>query len=172
MAPGNDYKGMIAMGTNNGSLYSIRKVAGTWETSWKKIWDSENFKPADYLALAGGQMSGNLTIGTTAAQKDLNVNGNIKTRKVKVSITEWPDYVFEEKYPLMPLPELGAYIARHQHLPDVPSAETVKKEGVELGENQAILLKKIEELTLYILDQHKRQEALEQRIAELEKERK
>ncbi|MGE7776859.1 hypothetical protein ACQKLP_19230 [Chitinophaga sp. NPDC101104] len=160
------------MGANNGTLYTIRKVAGNWETSWKKIWDSSNFKPSDYLTLAGGQMTGNLNIGTTAAQKDLNVNGNIKARKVKVTVTDWPDYVFEKQYPLMSLPELGTYIARHKHLPDVPSAATVRKEGVELGENQAVLLKKIEELTLYILDQHKRQEALEQRIADLEKARK
>lgn len=167
--PSQDWNGILAMGGNNGSLYTRKKTGTTWEPAWKKIWDAENFQPANYLALAGGTMTGSLTIGSTAAQKDLNVNGNIKSRKVKVTLTEWPDYVFEEQYPLMPLPELGAYIAQHKHLPDVPSAETVMQQGVDVGESQAVLLKKIEELTLYILDQHKRQEALEKRIAELEK---
>lgn len=169
MVPNRDYKGIMAMGANNGSLYTIRKVQGVWETSWKKVWDSGNFTPGNYLALAGGTLTGALTIGTTTAQRDLNVNGNIKTRKVKVTVAEWPDYVFAKGYPLMPLSELGAYIAEHQHLPEVPSAETVQQEGLELGANQAVLLKKIEELTLYILEQHKRQEQLEKRIAELEK---
>lgn len=138
---------------------------GTYET----VWRSGNFNPANYLPLAGGSITGDITIGTTALQKQLNVNGNIKARKVKVTLTDWPDYVFGRDYELMPLPQLGEYIEANKHLPGVPSAETVEQEGLELGENQAVLLKKIEELTLYILEQHKKQEAMEQKLAEMEK---
>ncbi|WP_346320162.1 hypothetical protein [Chitinophaga sp. YIM B06452] len=164
-----NYNGMIAMGTNNGNVYTKRRVAGAWETSWRTIWDSNNFNPASYLPLTGGSITGDIAIGTTAAQKELNVNGNITARKVKVTLTGWPDYVFDHRYELMPLQQLGAYIAANKHLPGVPSAETVMQEGLELGENQAVLLTKIEELTLYILEQNKKQEALEQKLLEMEK---
>lgn len=164
-----NYSGMIAMGTNSGSLYTKRRVAGTWETSWRTIWDSNNFNPSAYLPLTGGSITGDINIGTTAVQKQLNVNGNIKARKVKVTLTDWPDYVFDVKYPLMPLPQLEEYLGEHKHLPGIPSAETVKQEGLELGENQAALLKKIEELTLYILEQNKKQEAMEKKMMEMEK---
>ena len=138
---------------------------GTTET----IWRSGNFNPSSYLPLTGGSITGDINIGTTALQKQLNVNGNIKARKVKVTITDWPDYVFDSAYQVMPLPKLQAYLAQHKHLPGVPSAETVSQEGLELGENQAVLLKKIEELTLYILEQNKKQEAMEKKMMELEK---
>lgn len=118
--------------------------------------------------LANNKVCGNINIGTAAAQKQLNVNGNVKARKVKVTLTDWPDYVFARDYALMSLQQLDAFIAANRHLPGVPSAETVKREGLELGENQAVLLRKIEELTLYILQQNKKQEAMEKKMREME----
>ena len=96
------------------------------------------------------------------------VNGNVKARKVKVTFTDWPDYVFARDYALMSLQQLDTFIAANRHLPGVPSAETVKREGLELGENQAVLLRKIEELTLYILQQNEKQEAMEKKMREME----
>ena len=99
----------------------------------------------------------------------LCVNGGILTDKVKIKYYyNWPDYVFNSDYPLMPLSDLKDYIHKNHHLPEMPSAQNVIDEGMEIGKMQDILLKKIEELTLYILQQDEKVEMLEQRIAELE----
>lgn len=135
----------------------------------ENIWRSGNFNPASYLALAGGNITGDITIGTTAAQKQLHVNGNIKARKVKVTVTEWPDYVFDSGYQLPPLSFVAQFIQQNKHLPEVPAAAVVAREGIDLGDNQAVLLKKIEELTLYVIAQDKNQAALEEKNAALEK---
>ena len=92
------------------------------------------------------------------------VEGGIRTEKVKVDIASqngWADYVFEEDYELMPIEELAAYIKEHKHLPGVPSAEEVVENGIELGEMNKILLEKVEELTLRVMEQEKRIEELE-----------
>ena len=73
----------------------------------------------------------------------------------------WPDYVFEEDYTLRPLSEVEAFIAANNHLPDVPSQTEIETNGAELGEMNRILLQKIEELTLYIIEQDKRIQELE-----------
>jgi hypothetical protein len=76
-----------------------------------------------------------------------------------------PDYVFEPDYQLRPLTELGAYVAQEKHLPDIPSAQEIKKQGVNVSELQMQLLKKIEELTLYAVAQEKTNTAQEKIIA-------
>ncbi|MEA3447304.1 MAG: hypothetical protein U9Q98_02490 [Bacteroidota bacterium] len=74
------------------------------------------------------------------------------------------DYVLKKDYELMTIGELESYIREHQHLPDVPSAEEFKKNGYKAGEMDDLLLRKIEELTLYIIEQEKKIEAFKQRI--------
>ena len=113
--------------------------------------------------------SDNVGIGTTNPQAKLAVNGDIFSRKVKVTQTGWSDYVFEQNYPLLSLTEVEEYIGKHKHLPDVPSANSVEENGLDLGDNQAILLKKIEELTLYIIDINKKLENLSKDNVELRK---
>jgi hypothetical protein len=73
------------------------------------------------------------------------------------------DYVFEEDYELMSVREVEAYITQHKHLPDVPSAEEFKQ-GYKAGDMDDLLLRKIEELTLYIIEQEKRIEELEEKV--------
>jgi hypothetical protein len=90
----------------------------------------------------------------------LAVNGNIYAKKLKVTLQGWADYVFEPTYKLMPLRELEAYINKNKHLPDVPSATDVETKGLDLGDNQTILLKKIEELTLYVIELKKEIDSL------------
>jgi hypothetical protein len=106
-------------------------------------------------------------IGTTTPQSMLAVNGTVTALKIKVTQSGWPDYVFSPKYKLLPLPELENYIREHRHLPGIVSAEEVAKKGVDLGKNQAAMLKKIEELTLYLLQQH---QTAEDQDAELDKQ--
>lgn len=113
--------------------------------------------------------SGNLGLGTGSPAEKLSVNGNILSKKVKVTQTGWADYVFEPSYKLPPLAEVEQFIKRKKHLPDVPSAEQIQREGNDLGETQVILLKKIEELTLYVIDQNKRIQLLESQLQQANK---
>jgi len=95
----------------------------------------------------------------------INNDGIVRAGEVIVQLPgQWPDYVFEKAYPLLPLHELETFIKKEGHLPNVPSAQSVESEGVALGEMNRILLEKVEELTLYLLEQNKRIEELEQLI--------
>jgi len=115
------------------------------------------------------QFNGNVGIGTASTYNyALAVNGSaIFTKAVVKLYPNWPDYVFKKEYQLPSLDSVAAYIQRHQHLPEMPSADSVAKDGLDLGSNQAALLKKIEELTLYLIDQSKK---LEKQNEDLEKE--
>ena len=95
---------------------------------------------------------GNVGIGTTTPSNRLEVNGTIRSKEVKVEASPWPDYVFEEDYNLRSLEETEAYIKENKHLPEIPSAKEMKANGLELGEMNMLLLKKIEELTLYVIE--------------------
>lgn len=113
---------------------------------------------------APSYFAGNVGIGTTNPQTSLAVNGDITAKKVKVTLLGWSDYVFDSSYQLAPLSQLEKYISQNKHLPDVPSAVVVEKNGIDIGDNQALLLKKIEELTLYIINQEKRIKQLEEKV--------
>lgn len=115
--------------------------------------------------------NGKVGIGTTAAitgNYKLVVEGVIGAQKIKVTQLGWADYVFAPDYKLPPLQDLETYIKQHQHLPDVPSADEVSKNGIDLGDNQAVLLKKIEELTLYVIELNKKNEELQKRLTKVE----
>jgi hypothetical protein len=100
------------------------------------------------------QDSLNIGLESGATGYRLSVDGKIMCEELKVqSSATWPDYVFGEHYPLMPLNELEKHIAQHQHLPGIPSANEIKDEGVMVGEMQRLMMEKIEELTLYIIEQ-------------------
>lgn len=91
-------------------------------------------------------------------------DGKVLAEGIKILLRdnwEFPDYVFAEDYALRPLSEVKAYIDLHHHLPEVPSASSIAEEGMSLEEMNILLLKKVEELTLYILDQEERIKKLE-----------
>jgi hypothetical protein len=90
----------------------------------------------------------------------LNVQGKIVCTELMVkNVAAWPDYVFDDAYPRMPVSALADYIQRHKHLPGIPSAADIEQSGLEVGEMQRKMMEKIEELTLYIIDLEKKMQA-------------
>tara|TARA_A100001391_G_C5004684_1_gene261648 strand:- start:70 stop:498 length:429 start_codon:yes stop_codon:yes gene_type:complete len=124
------------------------------------------------------EKDGKIGIGTTTPDELLTVKGKIHTQEVLVDLdgAVAPDYVFETYYKgfsemmpgysLISLEELEAFLKENYHLPNVPSAETMRTEGISLKEMNLILLQKIEELTLYTLQQQKEIDALKEKISE------
>lgn len=112
--------------------------------------------------------SGNVGIGTMTPSEKLSVNGNISSKKSIVTQVGWSDYVFNEDYVLKPLDEIAKYVKENKHLPEIPSAKEVEQKGLDLGDSQALLLKKIEELTLYLIAQEEKNKRQDARIQELE----
>ncbi len=98
------------------------------------------------------------------------IDGKVVSEEVKVKIVDGPDYVFEKDYDLRSLEETETYIKNNKHLPEIPSAKEMEANGVQLGEMNMLLLKKIEELTLYVIEQNKKllkQDELEKQIVQL-----
>jgi hypothetical protein len=108
--------------------------------------------------------SGNVGIGTVSPTEKLSVNGNILAKKVRVS-QSWADYVFDSSYRLRPLEEVHAYVQDKGHLPDMPSAKEIESNGLDLGDIVKQQQVKIEELTLYIINQDKAKQTQQQQLA-------
>lgn len=126
--------------------------------------------PTQYESLFNLKANGKLGIGTTnysctdCSSYRLFVKNGIKTEKVKVEIAAengWADYVFKDDYKLMSMKELESFIDLNGHLPEVPTTEEAITNGIELKEMNILLLKKVEELTLHLIQQNKRIEKLE-----------
>ena len=154
-------------GNNGGGL--VFQTLGVGDHYFR--WRNSN---GNTLMLINGQ-SGKTAIGLeSVSDYKLDVNGNTQVRGQlvanSVKIGDWtletPDYVFNEAYKLRSLDEVEASIKANKHLPDVPSAAEMKKNGVDLSEMNMTLLKKIEELTLYVIEQNKKIESLEKKVNE------
>jgi hypothetical protein len=112
-------------------------------------------------------LSGNVGVGTTTIPTGykLAVAGNAIAESMTVKLqANWPDVVFKKDYALMPLSEVKTYIDKNQHLPEMPAATEVEKDGVNLGEMNRLLVKKVEELTLYLIEQQKEIDELKAKI--------
>jgi hypothetical protein len=162
-----------------------------WLINSRSAQQSDNFIIApddasgawDYTKQLGIQRSsGKVFIGDVSSSKLITTNAyrlyvkdGIITEKVKVALystASWADYVFEEDYKLLSLTEVASFIKENKHLPGVPSAEEVVKNGIEMAEMDATLLKKIEELTLYLVEQNERLDALEKENKRLKSEQR
>lgn len=123
--------------------------------------------------------NGNIGIGTANPAEKLSVNGNIRAKEVKVEVSNWPDYVFKDNYKLDSLTSVERFIKANGHLPEMPNAKSVEKEGLTLGLLLRLQQKKIEELTLYLIEKDKQlseqakiNKWYEERLLKLEEEKK
>ncbi len=151
--------GNIGIGTSTPNPNAKLDVIGNIFASGKVIIGTEGLTGIDYTNKIGAHA--------------LAVNGSAIFTKVKVKLyTEWADYVFDPGYKLNSLSFLEQYIKNNRHLPDMPSANDVKANGIDIGDNQAVLLKKVEELTLYIIALNKKVEELTKETNSLKKRNK
>lgn len=174
--------------TQSGIVSSRLCFAGTGIQHAGLAWvpDSGNYKRNGKLHLTFGahqnpmknaikmtfQSNGNVGIGTINPNGwRLAVNGKIRAKEIKVE-TEWADFVFYSDYKLPTLAEVEKHIKEKGHLKDIPSAVEVEKNGIHLGEMNSKLLQKIEELTLYTIQQQKEINTQKEKIENVEKENK
>ena len=141
-----------------------RMVIGSWGNYLQS--EGHKFVIKDGSAKVEGDVfsTGNIGIGTMSFVDGsdtyrLSVAGKVRAEAVKV-YTDWADYVFEKDYKLPTLKEVEAYIEENGHLKDIPSAEEVEENGIDVGEMNKLLLQKIEELTLYAIELKKEIEEL------------
>ncbi len=136
-------------------------------------WDlivGQNFTAASGVLAIKAISNGNVGIGTANPDEKLTVKGKIRAQEIKVEATNWPDYVFKKDYELTSLEEIDQYIKQYGHLPEIPKAVDVQADGVSLGEMNKLLLKKIEELTLHLIEQQKENQDYKKRIMKLEEQ--
>ncbi|MFZ4520870.1 MAG: hypothetical protein ACOYNC_04155 [Bacteroidales bacterium] len=118
-----------------------------------------------------GPTAGAVGIGVTSmpAGSKLAVAGKVVCKEVEVTLAAFPDYVFSSDYKLRSLYDVENFINANKHLPEVPSAAEVTSNGLNLGDMNATLLQKVEELTLYMIQLQKENDALKARVSNLEK---
>ncbi|SDQ11447.1 hypothetical protein SAMN05421664_0558 [Chryseobacterium soldanellicola] len=166
IAIGNMTADNLVGGNNNIYIGNVQAIS----TSSNNELNINNWIVGNNGTIGIGQFTNQLPADGVAADGEtykLFVKDGIKTEKIKVDISGnngWADYVFEKNYQLMPLNDLDQFISKNGHLPEVPTTKEAIEKGIELKEMNILLLKKIEELTLYTIEQQKRIEALEKKM--------
>ncbi|WP_348621522.1 hypothetical protein [Pedobacter lusitanus] len=159
--PGITFKNIINNSTIEkiGGIESQLKSGGVGAVSGSlNLFTLNNSVKVDAISVAP---NGDVGIGTADTRGyKLAINGNIRSKEIMVETSNWPDYVFESDYPLISLTELKNYIDHNKHLPDLPSAQEVTKNGINLGEIVKVQTKKIEELTLHLIEKDKQFDSL------------
>ncbi len=155
---------------NNAMLYYFSFTGYAQGETLQLVHDEVVTDVQTFTTLSPVTIQGSVAIGGTATGAyKLAVEGAIGARRVKVTAGPgWPDFVFAPEYQLPPLGELEEYIKINRHLPEMPTEEDVKKDDVDLGEMNKKLLQKVEELTLYLIQQQKENEEQRERIHQLE----
>ncbi|GAB6121400.1 hypothetical protein [Dysgonomonas termitidis] len=169
----------ISAGSNNWATIALGSTgdSGTGENVWSIHRTNNNDFSISRNSPDGANgmvitKSGNIGLGTINPQSKLEVNGIIRSKEVKIEATGWSDFVFNKDYNLRPLSEVETHIKKHKHLPEIPSEKEVLENGISVGEIQAKLLQKIEELTLYVIEQDKAIKSLKEENREIKSQLK
>ncbi|TDW96434.1 hypothetical protein [Dinghuibacter silviterrae] len=154
------------------SFYTVQASTGSWTATNQQTTDpgTAYVVSFEYFVNSNTYMTGTLGVGTTTNDGyTLAVNGSaIATKMVVKNYANWPDYVFAPDYPLDSLAVVSAYIREHGHLPGVPAASEIRTKGLDLGNMESVLMRKVEELTLYQVEADKKIAGLEARLKALE----
>jgi hypothetical protein len=170
------FNSLISNVNGDGNV-AIGNAAGADETGSNKLYiaNSNTVTPLIYGDFSAKFVSiGDVSVSKRSAAGtggyNLLVKGGILTEKVKVALantTDWADYVFEDSYSLMPLSEVEAFTKANKHLPNVPSADEMVNNGLDVGQTSKMLMEKIEELTLYLIELNKEVQELKAENGEL-----
>jgi hypothetical protein len=154
---------------NVGSWYNNRGSM-FWDAANKKLKFETCNNSEQYYPNTMVMYNGMVGIGTSETNGHrLAVNGSISATEIKVE-AQTADFVFEEDYQLKSLEEVEQFVQKNKHLPDVPSAKQMEEDGVGLAEMNKLLLQKVEELTLYLIDEHKKNNQQATEISYLKKQ--
>lgn len=138
--------------------------------TWLSMWETQNVGFGSTPSLRLVRTAGNVTIGTmqqtTGPHTDakLSIDGKTVTRSLYVTMSNWADYVFAPDYKLPNLYDIEKYYLAHKHLPEIPSEKDIIENGIDVGEMNKLLLKKIEEMTIMMVEQERKLEALKTQI--------
>jgi len=159
----------IGLCHNNGNVYIQTRLVNKLALFGTASPHPLNFMTHNSIVMSIDEF-GNAGIGSPPSKNyKLSVEGALGARSIVVKTGSWADFVFEKNYRLKPLSEVENFINANKHLPGVPSEREVKKDGIDVAQMNAILLQKIEELTLYVIEQNKRIEGIERENALLKK---
>lgn len=160
--------GIAKYAANYASMYNARTLVDRGYVDSVKLAGTPQWKGGN-TDTGGLYRVGNVGIGIAAATNatdKLIVNGNIKAKRVIITLQGWGDYVFDSAYNLRPLDQVADYVKQNKHLPEMQPAKQLEKDGADMGEVVKQQQVKIEELTLYIIEQNKKQQALQQQLDE------
>lgn len=168
------YKGGLSFGRGGSGIYSVNpNPAGSAYYGDIRFhttdWNGSDYTNFDRMVITGGGLVG---IGTISPAYKLDVCGTIRAKEIKVELSGGCDFVFEDDYKLMDLNKLEEFVTRNKHLPEIASEKEMIANGLEMKEFQMKLLQKIEELTLYTIEQNKKLEIQNKKSERQEKELK
>lgn len=155
---GNDY------GINQRFIGEVNDAVGCRISNLNITYKLDQISNGNLIVNKNIGVNGRIGIGVEFPSTPLDVAGTIRAKEVKIEATGWADFVFKKEYQLPTLSEVENHIKEYKHLPDIPSESEVLRDGVSVGEMQTKLLQKIEELTLYIINQEKRIIDLEKQL--------
>lgn len=162
------YGGALRLGVGTSEAGRAANVLEFGDNSYVKIGEWQKDNTLSFKAHSYSFTVGNVGIGTLSPSYKLDVAGTIRAQELIVETTG-ADFVFAEDYNLRPLSEVKAFITENKHLPEIKSAQEMQENGVSVSELQTQLLQKIEELTLYLIQQEQTIQELRQEVEQLEK---